>query len=239
MSLSDLIASKYPDGPLGITIGQIKKSFPDFAIERKRDSALCKFVALVAYVFNPKFMSQGTFAFRNTVYVSPDTEIQLDTDRGRKLYTSTLAHEFVHMLDQRHDGTLAFLLKYTFPQNLAVLSLLAVLAVWWLPALGFLGFLGFLFPWQAQARLRYEIRGYSVGHALFLELFGQQHRESSLDHADKSLRSGAYYYMTKKSHRQELNAYSMPGPLYHHHPEVRGLHWCLEDGGHYVPFAFR
>ena len=233
MSLSDQILKDHPDDPLSYVISVIKKTFPEFSIERKKDSWVCKIVAVLIYFFNKKFMKLGTFAFMKKVYVPENTENMLKSKSGRRAYCSTLTHEFTHMLDQKKDGQLQFSLAYLFPQNLAILALLALGAFWWLPSLFALGFLVALAPWGAKYRLKYEIRGYAVGYLLFESMFPEEYGDRMWEHTLARLQSPTYYSMTRHSQAWALNDLldSRGGPFLY--PQIEKVFRGLDSRGHF------
>ncbi len=239
MSLSDQILEHHPNDPLSYVISVIKETFPEFSIERKKDSKICKAIAFLIYFFNKNFLGSGTFAFGKKVYVSQDIAVALEsaeTTRGpatRKAYCATLIHEFVHMLDQKKDGQFAFSTAYLFPQNLAVLSLFALGALLWWPAIFFLVFLGALAPWPAPYRLDYEIRGYAVGYLLFEKMFPRAMAERKWNYAIDALESRSYYFMTRSRQAHPVNSmiYNQEGPFLY--DQIEQVFDGLEDRGHF------
>lgn len=214
MPLSAQIVAQHPNESLSYVINVIQQTFPEFSIERKKDSWVCKAIAFLIWVFNPNFMERGTFAFRKKVYVTGAVEDALSRSTGRSAYCSSLVHEFVHMLDQERDGQFLFSMAYLFPQNLALLAFLALGALWWWPAIFFLAFLGAAAPWPAPYRLAYEVRGYAVGYALNSKMYPQLDI-LFWDEALEALQSPAYYYMTRKREAHNMNSlvYTQGGPF--------------------------
>ena len=211
----------------------IKETCPELSIERKKDSFLCKAVAVLIYFFNQNFMEAGTFAFNKKVYVTEDIEKMLGSEAGRKAYCATLTHEFTHMLDQKEDSQIGFSLAYLFPQNLAILSLFAFGAFLWTPALCFLVFLVALAPWPAKYRLEYEIRGYAVGYALFEKMFTGSYVDRMWEFTIDTLESPAYYYMTRHRQAHPVNSliFSQSGPFLY--DEIEQIFEGLEMRGHF------
>lgn len=231
MTLSDQIQVDYPDEPISFVISVIKQSFPDFSVERKKDSLICRIFAALVYVFNRDFLSKGSFALFDTVYVGDSTERVLESVTGRRAYCSTLVHEFTHLLDQQEDGKVRFILAYLFPQVLALAAVLALLAFIWWPAAFLLLSLVALAPWPAKYRLNYEVRGYAVGNALFRGMFSKELAQRKWDSTQEALQSSAYYYMVRGPCTQWLSCliYEQKGPF--QYPQIRWIFDGLRTRG--------
>ena len=99
----------------------IKNRVPDFKIKYKDENKFMNFLGKVMF-FNKNFMKTFTTTVGTTVYFPNKDLIENNKDR----YFSTLAHEYVHVLDYVNKP-LTFSLSYLFPQILAVLSLFSLL----------------------------------------------------------------------------------------------------------------
>lgn len=109
--------------------------------------------------FNKKFMTHYTTTVGNKVYV-PDLSFLNDEDNA----FTVLAHEYVHMCDDRRYGLL-YKLIYLLPQAFALLSLLAFWNINWLWCLLF------LLPIPSIGRTWLEYRGYSMSIACYYFLY--------------------------------------------------------------------
>ena len=96
----------------------IEKEFSDFELIDKRDSLLMKLLSKILF-FNKRFMSSYVTVIGNKVYV-PQLPWKENNPYGA---TEVLAHEWVHMKDNKRLG-IAFKLLYLMPQILTPLCLL-------------------------------------------------------------------------------------------------------------------
>ena len=133
---------------------------PGFALKFKDQSDLMKRLNFFAKIFNPKFMTDYTTTLGTTVYFPSETYLL----NGQAAAAEVLAHELVHMVDERGDWTYKF--RYAFPQILAALSLLSILAIWNLWFLLALVFLLALAPLPSPGRRDIELRGYTMSLAV-------------------------------------------------------------------------
>ena len=124
----------------------------------KKGSLFMRFLSFV--MFWTDFKSVTTTIGR-TIY------LPYNADSFKDLPYETLVHEGVHAVDYSRSP-LGFVLSYTFPQNLAVLSFLSLFAFVSLWYLLFLVFLGFLFVFPAPGRVRLEQRAYDANLAIML-----------------------------------------------------------------------
>lgn len=135
----------------------VSEEIPGFSVDYKdttKDWKL-RFAAVVVGLFNERFMTGYTTTLFPKVYF-------VSEEKMRRNYVGsfrTLAHEYVHLYDQKQHP-LWFPLSYLFPQVLAVFSLLALGAIWYFPLIWCLLFLVFLAPLPAPWRSKWEIRGY-------------------------------------------------------------------------------
>ena len=130
--------------------------------------------------FNKKFMTHYTTTVGNKIYV-PDLSFLDDEDNA----FIVLAHEYVHMCDNKRLGPL-FKLLYLSPQIFALLSLFAFWNITWLWCLLF------LLPLPSPGRTWFEYRGYSMSMACYYFLYGVKPEVKwYLDYFSTSL----YYWM--------------------------------------------
>jgi len=157
------------DATLDITDPKLKKLvdlckevIPSFKLTYKTDSKFMKVLGTLSKLFNPEFMTVYTTTVGSTVYL-PSKEVLLADQR---VYFGVLAHELVHMREQRQTGSVLYMLKYFAPQILGVLALLAIFAVtsvWFLLALFFLIALA---PLPSPGRANIELNGYTMSMAV-------------------------------------------------------------------------
>lgn len=156
----------------------IKNRVPEFKIKYKDESYLMKFFGKVLF-FNKNFMETVTTTIGKTVYFPNKKFLE-------ERYFSTLAHEYVHVLDYVRKPLL-FSLSYLFPQILSLFSLLAFVNIW------FLLFLIFLLPFPAKFRTNSEIRGY--GMSIFVK--NKLNIPFSVQSYVDIFSSPKYYYMCR------------------------------------------
>jgi len=166
-------------GKVKALIEIIKKDFPDFEVIDKKQSTLMSVLSKVLF-FNKKFMTHYTTTVGNKIYV-PDLSFLDDEDNA----FIVLAHEYVHMCDNKRLGPL-FKLLYLSPQIFAPLSLFAFWNITWLWCLLF------LLPLPSPGRTWFEYRGYSMSMACYYFLYGVKPEVKwYLDYFSTSL----YYWM--------------------------------------------
>ena len=102
----------------------------------------------------------------------------------------TMAHEIQHDIDVHNTNIVWWVLRYTFPQCLAVLGFLGLLGLVTHPVF-YAMFLFFLFapPWPAPGRIDAEVRGYAVSTYTRSKL-----HMSLPDYAPVLVRLSPYYY---------------------------------------------
>lgn len=127
---------------------------PDAKAMSKSSSWFLKVAGFFMKPFNPTFMDQYITTIGKTIYV-PDS---FSAYNGLEAL-DVIAHETQHVIDFK-NSPVRFLIRYLFPQCVALLSLFALLAflnpwLWcWLFALIFLS------PIPAPGRFALEIDGY-------------------------------------------------------------------------------
>jgi hypothetical protein len=109
---------------------EIRKEIPDFKISYKNESLFMKVLGFLTMPFNPQFMTRYTTTIGNTVYF-PSKE---DYESTPKPSFTVLAHELVHMMDDRNNKW-TYAISYAFPQLLALplfilFTVLAGLQAW-------------------------------------------------------------------------------------------------------------
>lgn len=129
-----------------------------------------------------------------TITVAPRVYMPLNIHEAPEIAWRVLAHEYIHLCQAQTDSRLLFMLKYSFPQCLALLSLIGFLLNPY-----FLLFLLFILPLPAYYRMRYEMEGYLMSIAVNYWRTGYV---SSAQRADVKavFKSGTYYYMWPFKH---------------------------------------
>lgn len=158
-----------------------RKIIPDLQIKYKDESTVQRAVAKVISVFNPKYLS----TFTTTIYPNVWFPSKARVDVAPRATFDTLAHEIVHLVDQRK---VSFFLLYAFPQVLAFLALLTPFS-WW-----FLLFLLFLAPIPSPFRAHYELRGYQMSMAVCYWQTGKV-PDYVVNHVMKQFTGPSYYFM--------------------------------------------
>lgn len=141
------------------TIEEYQEKNDKFNIKYKDESLFMKILGGLLF-FNKGFMKRYTTTIGHTVYFPSRDFVIRSYERSLR----TILHEIVHVEDYRKNPA-KFVLGYTFPQNLGLLSVFAFLGFvspWFLL---FLVFLVAFAPWPAPFREGYEVRGYAVGVA--------------------------------------------------------------------------
>jgi hypothetical protein len=129
----------------------------------KNESRMMRTIGRLMF-FNPTFMTTFTTTIGETVYY-PSREY---VERNYFNAWNILAHEVVHISDYRESKPKwLWMLKYGFPQILAVFALLAPILWSWWPLLALL----FLAPLPAPWRTSAEMRGYAMSMAVWYWYF--------------------------------------------------------------------
>ena len=158
----------------------IEKEFSDFKLIDKRDSLLMKLLSKILF-FNKRFMSSYVTVIGNKVYV-PQLPWKENNPYGA---TEVLAHEWVHMKDNKRLG-IVFKLLYLMPQILTPLFLLGFWNPWFFLAV--LCALPFPAPWRAK----FELRGYTISMAVRYWILK---KEPNYDFFVKQFTGPNYYFM--------------------------------------------
>lgn len=167
-----------------------RSEVPDFKIEFKTESGWMKFLNFFAQIFNKKFMTDYTTTSLSTVYF-PSKEKFL---AHQEMYADVLAHELVHMVERKREGTVWNFVRYAFPQILAVLAVLSLAAIWSLWFLLALVFLLALAPLPAPGRRDIEFNGYTMSMAVFQWRHGML-TDAMFEHTAAQFTGSAYYFM--------------------------------------------
>jgi hypothetical protein len=146
--------------------------FPKFEVRYKNTSWLMRFLGVVLYLFNRKFMTDYTTTLGYIVYFPSRKYVEKSDSRAMRILT----HEFVHIWDRNILGWFKYTVGYMFPQICALVPLLAMLVLCWFSFPGkqatawILGAnaIGCLFPWPAPWRMLLELRGYTMSAAVRL-----------------------------------------------------------------------
>jgi|SRR3990167_6348478 len=164
----------------------VKKDVKGFEIVKKSESKLMKIINFFVYLFCPQFMTRFYTTVYPRLYV-PDSS----TVTNPVVFTQILAHEWVHLKNAERNK-FWFSFKYTFPQNLAFLSILSILSIWSLWFLFSLLFLVFLVPIPAYWRAREEVEAYKMSLAVHWWL---AKREISTEWVVEQFTGSNYYFM--------------------------------------------
>lgn len=167
-----------------------KELIPGFALRYKTDSKLMRVLGTLSKPFNPEFLAKYTTTLGTTAYVPSKEALLAEPD----VYFGILAHELVHMREQRDTGAVWYFIKYASPQILAVLALGAVGAVWspwfWLALLWLLA----LLPVPSPGRANIELNGYTMSMAVDFWRTGSVGADE-LDWIAFQFTQAPYYYM--------------------------------------------
>lgn len=166
--------------PTQIYIEAFKRTIP-FRIKFKSASRRQKLIAFLIQWYLPTYLTHYTTVIGKSIYFPNEDLIKHPTTRF------TIAHEVVHLLDQRRLSTPIFLLLYLSPQILA----LGVLSFPWLEY-GALWFLLFGLPWPSPGRVYLEARAYG----LELSLYQKAGYKVDYDKFVDVFVSPSYYFMS-------------------------------------------
>lgn len=104
-----------------ILLQEIKEEFPDFSLVYKKDSKLMSYIGKFLYVIsfgkNDRFMSEFTTTIKNTIYLSDKWDTYTENSK-----CTLLRHERVHMRQAKRLGFYWFTFLYLvvfFPVGLA------------------------------------------------------------------------------------------------------------------------
>ena len=174
--------------------GVILDRVPNFKIKFKDESLGMKILGKVLF-FNKSFMTDFITTIGDTVYF-PSRQ---SYETRPKSSFFTLAHEYVHILDDKLMK--AYKLKYLLPQVLAILALLGVFN------LKALFFLVFGLPIPAYWRAKIEMRGY--GMSVAVRKWANVVSDSFLNYSVEQFITANYYFMWpfKKAVQKELQTY--------------------------------
>lgn len=152
----------------------VKTHIPDLKIMFKNTSRLMRFLGLITKLFNKEFLTNYTTTVMSRVYYPSPKYLSDDYTRGLEI----LFHEFVHLWDRKQSGNIAYVLRYLFPQWLALIPLLLtcvlpwfVSPAWLIILVGLLLTAIPLLPWPAPFRAAIELRGYVVNMAFHFWLY--------------------------------------------------------------------
>lgn len=177
----------FTDSRLNALLQLCAEEAPGFALKFKNESVPMRVLGTLMF-FNPSFMTEYTTTIGRTVYF-PSKQYVLD---NQSIAFEILAHELVHMVDEKSDK--AYKVKYLFPQILSLMALLSVFSFVSAWALLFLLFLLALLPLPAPWRKTTELRGYTMSLAM-LHWTGDAIDNSTLDYYAKQFTGSAYYFM--------------------------------------------
>jgi len=179
-------------------VKELSKDIP-IKVAYKNESRLMKLIGMILF-FNKGFMDMYITTLSDTVYYPSKLWVQ-ENPRDAMLL---MAHEYVHMKDNRRLGKIAYPIMYLFPQIFAILSLLVVLSFFIPYAWLSLVFLLCAGPIPSPSRKYIELRGYKMSlYASYLymkgELFSDESIAKSLDNQieyyNSQFTGAAYYFM--------------------------------------------
>jgi len=174
-------------------IGVCSRNIPNFNIQYKDEhfsQKLLGFILRWVLPFNRAFMSKYTTTFYPHVYFPSHSWMMENPMRAFKI----LAHEYVHLWEEKERGRWAYKLAYASPQVFAALSLLAFFAFLWTPMLWALVFFVFALPWPSIGRRNIERRGYLMSFAVNYWRYGSVMQEQ-IDHVLDQFTKSYYYFM--------------------------------------------
>lgn len=161
-------------------IAAYQKLIP-FSIKFKNQSRAQKILAFLIRWYIPTYLNNYTTVIGRSIYFPKEENLE-DSDS-----VFTIAHEVVHLLDQRRLTTPLFLLVYLSPQifTIGILSF---------PWLGYdaLYFLLFALPWPAPGRVYLESRAYALEIALYIRCGYSYDLKRILE----IFHSSGYYFMS-------------------------------------------
>ena len=152
-----------------------------FKIRYKDTSRRMQIIGRSIGWFCPEFLESYTTTIGSTIYF-PSEEFLSEQPETAK---SVLAHEVVHLLDQKRLTKPVFMLAYLFPQVLALGVFLFPWLDWWA-----LGFLVFGLPIPSYTRLYFEARAYAIS----LHTLPNRIRKSALNQQVHLLSTKDYYF---------------------------------------------
>lgn len=136
-------------------IEAFKRTIP-FRVKYKSASWSQKLIAFLVKWYLPTYLTHYTTVIGKSIYFPNENLLNHPSTRF------TIAHEVVHLLDQRKMTAPLFLLVYLSPQVFA----LGVLGFPWLEYQA-LWFLLFALPWPSPGRVYLEARAYGLELALY------------------------------------------------------------------------
>jgi hypothetical protein len=172
---------------------QVRQEIPGFSVDYKDTSRDWKLraAALVVGIFNKKFMTNYTTTLFSKVYFPSQEFVEADYRRAFRI----LAHEYVHLHDNKMHGWW-FTVSYLFPQfPLPLLALAAIGAIWNGWFLFALVFLLTLLPWPAPGRTYWEMRGYMMTMAVTAWTTQKEVLEDMKGRISDIFLSSGYYWM--------------------------------------------
>ncbi len=173
--------------PTLIYIEAFKKLVP-FEIKFKTASWSQKLLAFLVRWYIPSYLTNYTTVIGKTIYFPDERMIHHLNTRF------TIAHEVVHLLDQKRLTTPLFLLMYLSPQIFAV----GILSFPWLGA-DALWFLIFGLPWPSPGRVYLEARAYGLELSLYQRCGYKMNYSRIVD----IFQSPGYYFMSWSSSYSE------------------------------------
>lgn len=164
-----------------LLVKEYQKLVP-FEIRYKEESRAMKVVSVILTIFCPTFMSHFTSVIGGYIYFPSRKFVERDEYGAMRI----LAHELVHLLDQKRVGKPLFMISYLFPHSLA-------LGVFSFPFLGWwsLLFLLFLAPIPSWPRFYFESRGYAMN----VLTARKKRKEAVLERATRQFMGWNYYKM--------------------------------------------
>lgn len=177
-------------------VAKIQARLPGFEIRYKDESRLQKLIGFLLF-FNKAYMTSFITTMFGKVYFPTRSRVE-ENPRGT---WKTLAHEYVHLLDDR-DHKL-FKPTYLYPQILAAGALLALGAFWCAWALLCLLCLVALAPWPAKYRTKWEMRGYAMSMAVNFWRYGRVTLDQ-MERIGENFWGPNYYYMCRSERKVRM-----------------------------------
>lgn len=144
----------------------------------------------IIWIFNREFMVKYTTTLDNQIHF-PSRKWLLENQASA---AGVIAHELVHMRNNKARGSFVAGMLYFFPQDLAVLAPLAILGVWIPELTVFLLFVLALAPIPAYWRMEEEMSAYRMSIAFQYWRDGWMHDSYISEYAKPFIGSG-YYFM--------------------------------------------
>ena len=179
------------------------RRIPGFEVRYKNTNRLQKVIGFIlrwVIPFNRRYMTDFTTTLSPYVYFPSEEWVQASYMRAFKV----LAHEYVHLWDERAQGSFYYKASYMMPQALGLLPVFALFALLWAPAIWNLLALAFLLPWPSVGRRNIERRGYLMNMAINFWRYSSVTVEQKNWVIGAFTGSGYYFMWPFKGHMERL-----------------------------------